>query len=53
MSLSYLDPSLEEWCDMKKAFEEDIISQEEYYEWTINCPDSSKTYRERFPEIYK
>ncbi len=53
MSLFYLDPYLEEWYDIKKAFEEDIISQEEYYEWKINWPDSSKTYRERFPEIYK
>lgn len=50
LSLTYLDNYLEEWYDKKRALENEKISQEEYYEWKINWPNSSETYRKIFPE---
>ena len=44
LSLSYLDNYLEEWYAKKQALEQGDISQEEYYEWKINWPDSSENY---------
>lgn len=46
LSLNYLDNYLEEWYEKKKALENNKITQDEYYEWKINWPDSSK----KFPE---
>lgn len=45
LSLTYLDIYLEEWYEKKKALENDEISQDEYYEWKVNWPDSSEKYR--------
>lgn len=47
MSLTYLDNYLEEWYEKKKTLEQGDISQEEYYEWKINWPDSSITYKNK------
>jgi len=44
ISMTYLDYYLEEWYDKKRALENNEITQEEYYEWKINWPDSSKKY---------
>ena len=45
LSLTYLDTYLEEWYEKKKALENDEITQDEYYEWKVNWPDSSAKYR--------
>ena len=50
LSLTYLNTYLEEWYEKKKALENEEITQDEYYEWKINWPDSSKKYKEIFPE---
>lgn len=52
LSMTALDMYLEEWYDKKKALENNEITQDEYYEWKINWPDSSKKYREIFPELH-
>lgn len=52
LSLTYLDRYLEEWYEKKKALENELITQDEYYEWKINWPDSSEKYKEIFPELY-
>lgn len=51
LSMEALDMYLEEWYDKKKALENNEITQDEYYEWKINWPDSSEKYREIFPEL--
>jgi transcriptional regulator with XRE-family HTH domain len=53
LSLTYLDTYLEEWYNKRKALEIDEISQDDYYEWKVNWPDSSETYREKFPKLYE
>lgn len=50
LSLTYLDNYLEEWYEKKKALENDEITQEEYYEWKVNWPDSSEKYKKDFNE---
>lgn len=52
LSMTALDMYLEEWYDKKKVLENNEITQDDYYEWKINWPDSSKKYREIFPEIH-
>lgn len=52
LSLTYLDTYLEEWYDKKKALENDEITQDEYYKWKVNWPDSSEKYKKIFPERY-
>ena len=46
LSLSYLDTYLEEWYDKKKELENDEITQDEYYKWKVNWPDSSIKHKE-------
>ncbi|PKM57459.1 MAG: XRE family transcriptional regulator [Firmicutes bacterium HGW-Firmicutes-3] len=48
LSLTYLDTYLEEWYKKKKALENGEITQEEYYEWKVNWPDSSSKHKEIF-----
>lgn len=50
LSMTALDMYLEEWYEKKKALENNEITQDEYYEWKLNWPDSSEKYREIFPE---
>jgi len=45
LSLTYLDNYLEEWYEKKKSLENNEISQDEYYEWKVNWPDSSSKYQ--------
>jgi len=52
LSITAVDYYLEEWYDKKRALENNEITQEEYYEWKINWPDSSERYRKTFPEFY-
>lgn len=52
LSLTYLDTYLEEWYKKKKALENNEISQDEYYEWKVNWPDSSVKYRKIFPNHF-
>lgn len=40
LSLTYLDNYLEEWYKKKNALENKEITQDEYYEWKVNWPDS-------------
>lgn len=53
LSLTYLDNYLEEWYEKKRALENDEITQDEYYEWKVNWPDSSRSYRKIFPELFE
>ncbi len=48
LSLGYLDTYLEEWYEKKNALENEKITQDEYYEWKVNWPDSSKALNEIF-----
>lgn len=41
LNLTFLDRFLEEWYDKKEELNNGIITQEEYYEWKINWPDTS------------
>lgn len=50
LSLTYLNTYLEEWYEKKRGLENDEITQDEYYEWKINWPDSSAKYKKIFPE---
>lgn len=50
ISLTYLDTYLEEWYNKKKALENEAITQDEYYEWKVNWPESSDKHKERFSE---
>lgn len=50
LSLTYLNRYLEEWYEKKKAFENEDLTQEEYYEWKINWPTSSSNYNNIFKE---
>lgn len=52
LSLTYLDNYLEEWYEKKKSLENDGISQDEYYEWKVNWPDSSAKYKKIIHERY-
>ncbi|MDF1618609.1 helix-turn-helix domain-containing protein [Petrocella sp. FN5] len=42
LSLTYLDNYLEEWYDKKRELENDEITQDEYYDWKVNWPDSCR-----------
>lgn len=41
LNLTYLDSYLEEWYNKKEALKNEDTTQEEYYEWKSNWPDTS------------
>lgn len=52
INIGFLDYYLEEWYIKKRALENNEITQEEYYEWKINWPDSSERYKKIFSERF-
>lgn len=41
-----LDIALKHWSHVKKAFERGEITEDEYYEWKVNWPDSALKWME-------